>query len=54
MQEVGAGVPWRTVTVLLDRLDVREERDSYAARAANEGWSSTVLEHKILVGRGKR
>lgn len=35
------------ITVLLDRLDARDDRDWYAARAADEGWSRAVLEHKI-------
>jgi predicted nuclease of restriction endonuclease-like (RecB) superfamily len=33
--------------VLLDRLETREERDWYAARAAAEGWTRRVLEHFI-------
>jgi predicted nuclease of restriction endonuclease-like (RecB) superfamily len=47
VHQVGGRLPWRHVTVLLDRLETREERDWYAARAADEGWSRAVLEHKI-------
>jgi len=35
--------------VLVDRLKTREDRDWYAARAAEEGWSRGVLEHQIKV-----
>lgn len=50
VHQVGAQLPWRHVTVLLDRLGTREDRDWYAARAAAEGWSRAVLEHKIKAG----
>lgn len=33
--------------MLLDRLTTREERDWYAARALDDGWSRAVLEHQI-------
>ena len=33
-------LPWGHVTVLLGKLDAREDRDWYAARAVGEGWSS--------------
>ncbi|WP_282949064.1 PDDEXK nuclease domain-containing protein [Cellulomonas endometrii] len=45
-QPVGR-LPWGHVTVLLDRLPTREDRDWYAARAADQGWSRAVLEHHI-------
>ena len=48
-QPVGR-LPWGHITVLLDRLDTREERDWYAARAAQDGWSRAVLEHQIKAG----
>ncbi|MEK8225570.1 PDDEXK nuclease domain-containing protein [Oerskovia sp. M15] len=38
------------VVVLLERLQSREERDWYAARAAQDGWSRAVLEHQIKAG----
>jgi predicted nuclease of restriction endonuclease-like (RecB) superfamily len=50
VHHVGGLLPWRHVTVLLDRLDTREERDWYAARAAAEGWKRSVLEHFIKGG----
>lgn len=40
-------MPWRHITVLLDRLSTREDRDWYAARALAEGWKRSVLEHFI-------
>lgn len=50
VHHVGGRLPWRHVTVLLDRLSTREERDWYAARAVDNGWSRNVLEHQIKVG----
>jgi len=46
----GAGeMPWGHIMVLLDRLKTREDRDWYAARALDEGWKRSVLEHFIKV-----
>jgi len=46
----GAGqLPWGHIMVLLDRLKTREDRDWYAARALDEGWKRSVLEHFIKV-----
>ncbi|MCL2422799.1 MAG: PDDEXK nuclease domain-containing protein [Micrococcales bacterium] len=50
VHHVGAHLPWRHITVLVDRLKTREERDWYAARAVAEGWKRSVLEHFIKVG----
>lgn len=50
VHHVGARLPWRHVTVLLDRLDSREERDWYAAAAAENGWTRGVLELQIRSG----
>ena len=50
VQQPVAQLPWGHVTVLLDRLGTRDDRDWYAARAADEGWSRGVLEHQIKVG----
>lgn len=47
VQQAAAQLPWGHVMVLLDRLKTRAERDWYAARSAEEGWSRAVLEHKI-------
>lgn len=49
VQHVAGRLPWTHIHVLLDRLDTREERDWYAARAAEEGWTRGVLEHQIKV-----
>jgi len=49
VHHVGERLPWRHITVLLDRLNTREDRDWYAARAVAEGWSRNVLEHFIKV-----
>jgi predicted nuclease of restriction endonuclease-like (RecB) superfamily len=50
VHHVGGRLPWRHITVLLDRLDTREERDWYAATAAAHGWKRSVLEHHIKAG----
>ena len=47
--EVAGRLPWPFVQVLLDRLGTREERDWYAAQAAESGWSRNVLDHQIEV-----
>ncbi|MDR1442020.1 MAG: PDDEXK nuclease domain-containing protein [Bifidobacteriaceae bacterium] len=49
VHHVGTQLPWRHITVLLDRLKTREDRDWYAERAAAEGWKRSVLEHFIKV-----
>jgi predicted nuclease of restriction endonuclease-like (RecB) superfamily len=54
VHHVGERLPWRHITVLIDRLATRDERDWYAARAAEEGWTRNLLEHWIKVGlRGR-
>jgi predicted nuclease of restriction endonuclease-like (RecB) superfamily len=50
VHHVGGRLPWRHVTVLLDRLESREERDWYAAAAAESGWTRGVLELQIRSG----
>lgn len=47
VQHAVGRLPWGHVTVLLDKLDTRADRDWYAARAADQGWSRNVLEHHI-------
>jgi predicted nuclease of restriction endonuclease-like (RecB) superfamily len=54
VHRVGAQLPWRHITVLIDRLDTREDQDWYAARAAAEGWKREVLEHFIKVNLRKQ
>ncbi|WP_413768436.1 PDDEXK nuclease domain-containing protein [Rhodococcus pyridinivorans] len=46
-QQAVGQLPWGHLTVLLDKLDNRELRDWYAARAAEHGWSRHVLTHQI-------
>ena len=48
-QPVGQ-LPWGHIVVLLGRLDNREDRDWYAARAVDEGWSRNVMNHFIASG----
>ena len=48
LQHGVAALPWGHITVLLGRLDSREARDWYAARAASAGWTRKVLEQHIL------
>ena len=50
VQQAVGRLPWGHVTVLLDRLDTRAERDWYAERAAEGGWTRAVLEHYIKAG----
>ncbi len=46
-QPVGR-LPWGHLTVLLDKLTDRTERDWYAAAALEHGWSRNVLTHQIM------
>ncbi|MDR0417680.1 MAG: PDDEXK nuclease domain-containing protein [Propionibacteriaceae bacterium] len=48
-QPVGQ-LPWGHIVVLLGRLDSRGDRDWYAARAVDEGWSRNVMNHFIATG----
>ncbi len=43
-----AQMPWSQVRLLLDKLDAQEDRDWYAARAVDAGWSRAALEHAIM------
>ena len=54
VHQVGGQLPWRHITVLLDRLGTGEEREWYATRAAEEGWSRNSLEHWIKVNLRER
>jgi predicted nuclease of restriction endonuclease-like (RecB) superfamily len=50
VQQAVGQLAWGHVTVLIDRLDTRQERDWYASRAVAEGWSRSVLMHFIKAG----
>lgn len=47
VQQPVAQLPWGHVTILLAKLDTRQERDWYAARAVEDGWSRSTLEFEI-------
>ena len=49
-QQPVAQLPWGHTTVLLDKIDDQAERDWYAAKAVDNGWSRNVLLNQI-VGR---
>lgn len=47
VQEVLAQLPWYHHVTLLDKLKIREERQWYAAKAIENGWSRNVMWHHI-------
>lgn len=53
-QQPAAQLPWGHHLVLLDKLEGAAEREWYAARAVQEGWSRAVLEHMIASGLHRR
>ena len=46
-QPVGQ-LPWGHITLLLDKLQTADDRDWYAAKAAEHGWSRNVLMNQIM------
>lgn len=42
-----AQIPWGHVRVILDKLDTREDREWYAAKVVENGWSRPSLEFEI-------
>ncbi|GEK80179.1 PDDEXK nuclease domain-containing protein [Agrococcus baldri] len=48
VQQPVAQLPWGHITVLVDKLRDQDQREWYAARAAEEGWSRALLEHNIM------
>lgn len=40
-------IPWRHITLLLNAVDTRDERDFYAARILEYRWSRSVLTHMV-------
>lgn len=49
-----AQLPWRHVTVLLDKVTDPDARAWYAAQDVEHGWSTPVLTHHINSGRHER
>jgi predicted nuclease of restriction endonuclease-like (RecB) superfamily len=47
-QQAVGNLPWGHITVLIDKLQDRESRDWYAARAVEHGWSRNVLMNQIM------
>lgn len=48
VQQAVGQLPWGHITVLLDKLDHRRERDWYAGAAVEHGWSRNVLLNMIM------
>ncbi len=48
VQQAVGQLPWGHITVLLDKLDMPEHRDWYAASAVDHGWSRNVLLNMIM------
>ncbi|MFL9937329.1 DUF1016 N-terminal domain-containing protein, partial [Paraburkholderia sp. RL18-103-BIB-C] len=42
VQQAAAQLPWFHLCTLLDKLSTREEREWYAAKAVEHGWSRNV------------
>nr|WP_310319750.1 PDDEXK nuclease domain-containing protein [Paraburkholderia terricola] len=47
VQQAAAQLPWFHLCTLLDKLATREEREWYAAKAVEHGWSRNVLVMQI-------
>ncbi|CBJ40969.1 conserved hypothethical protein (plasmid) [Ralstonia solanacearum CMR15] len=47
VQQAAAQLPWFHLCTLLDKLGTREEREWYAAKALEHGWSRNVLVMQI-------
>lgn len=47
VQQVVAQIPWGQNLLLLTKLKTREEREWYAAKAIEHGWSRNVMWHHI-------
>ena len=48
VQQAVGQLPWGHITVLLDKLDNRRDRDWYAGAAVEHGWSRNVLLNMIM------
>ncbi|CAB3646247.1 hypothetical protein LMG22037_00614 [Paraburkholderia phenoliruptrix] len=47
MQQAAAQLPWFHLCTLLDKLKLNTEREWYAAKAIEHGWSRNVLAMQI-------
>ena len=47
VQQAAAQLPWFHVCTLIDKLDAQDEREWYAAKAIEHGWSRSVLVMQI-------
>jgi predicted nuclease of restriction endonuclease-like (RecB) superfamily len=47
VQQVAAQLPWFHNCVLLDKLTTSSEREWYASKAIENGWSRNILVHQI-------
>ena len=47
VQQVAAQIPWFHNCVLLDKLSLPSEREWYARKAIENGWSRNILAHQI-------
>jgi predicted nuclease of restriction endonuclease-like (RecB) superfamily len=48
VQQAVGQLPWGHITVLLDKLEARQDRDWYAGAAVENGWSRNVLLNMIM------
>ena len=48
VQQAAGLLPWGHILVLLDKLDSQGDRDWYAEKAAEHGWSRNVLTNQIM------
>lgn len=54
VQQAVGQIPWGHNTVLLDKLDTKEQRLAYARLAAKNGWSRNVMVHYIELKTAER
>jgi predicted nuclease of restriction endonuclease-like (RecB) superfamily len=54
VQQAAARLPWFHLCTLLDKLNTREERDWYLARALQHGWSRSILVLQIETNARER
>lgn len=54
VQTLSAQLSWSHNIALLEKLDTRQLRSWYAAKAVRNGWSLAVLEHQIATGLHER